>query len=88
MTGPDGYHVEGVMTAPSGGWLLALDRPYAGDDGDVLRVENGSPGVLLTVTAVVESDDGSTRDVVVAPPPELPDPRYLTGRDLCPVALP
>lgn len=74
------YGVEGVMTQVVGGWLLALDRPFRGAKGDHLVVEDSSPPVETTVLAVVESDDGATRDIIIATIHGLHDPRMLTGR--------
>lgn len=80
MTAP--YHIEGIHTNMNGGWLLALDRPFEGEEGDTLVVKGSSPPVTVSVLAVVDSDDRAIRDIVIAPLHGLHDPRYLTGRSL------
>lgn len=79
MSDTDAYLIEGVIFSNAGGWLLALDRRFLGTEGDILLLDHTRPPVSLTVMSVVESDDGATRDVVVAPAINLHDPRLLTG---------
>ncbi len=88
MSAPGRYHIEGVMTNAPGGWLLALDRPYEGAEGDSLAVESAQPPIEVKVLAIISSDDGATRDIVIAPVQDLYDPRLLTGRDLVSVSPP
>jgi hypothetical protein len=76
------YHIEGVMTNAAGGWLLALDRPYEGQDGDELAIVGTDPPVTVYIMSTVASDDGATRDIVIAPMENLHDPRLLTGHSL------
>lgn len=75
------YAVEGVMPV-SGGWLLALDRRFDGAEGDRLTLIGLEEPVSVTVDAVIESDDGAARDIVIAPIQALHDPRLLVGRRL------
>lgn len=82
MPDSNSYHIEGVMTNMAGGWLLALDRPFEGGEGDTLTVDGSVPPVTVSVVSVVASDDGATRDIVIAPLHDLHDPRFLTGRGL------
>lgn len=76
------YHIEGIMTNNAGGWLLALDRPFEGGEGDTLTVAGSEPPVPVLVLTVVEYEDRQARDIVIAPIEELHDPRYLAGRAL------
>lgn len=78
------YSIEGVMTNVSQGWILALDRPFAGEPGDSLYLTGSSPLLEVRVIGPVEQEDGTpVPDVIVIyPVQDMNDPRMLVGRNL------
>jgi hypothetical protein len=78
----DIYNIEGVMTNFAGGWLLALDQPYQGEDNDVLTLVGAQPPVIIRVRAIVPQEGGPARDIVIGPVADLYDSRLLVGRKL------
>jgi hypothetical protein len=76
------YNIEGVMTNFAGGWLLALDQPYQGEDNDTLALVGTQPAVIVRVRAIVPQEGGTARDIVIGPVADLYDSRLLVGRKL------
>jgi len=66
----------------TGGWLLALDRPFEGRVNDTLTLRGAEPPIRLRVRAIVPPDAGPTPDILVAPVADMYDPRLLVGRTL------
>jgi hypothetical protein len=74
------YNIEGVMTNTAHGWLLALDMPYAGDEGDTLELVGIEPPITMRVRSIVEPDHGTVRDIAIGPVKDMYDARLLVGR--------